>query len=929
MSEIKVNLPKTKLAMKANLPNKEPDILKYWDTINLYELQKQTFSKREKFILHDGPPYANGDIHIGTALNKVLKDIVVKFQSVGLQKYSPYVPGWDCHGLPIEWKIEELNKKKGVDKTKLSVNEFRGQCRDFASKWIDIQKNQFKRLGVIGDWENYYSTMSNEAEAIIAKEILKFLKNGGLYKGYKPVLWSVVEKTALADAEVEYKDKVSNTIYAKFKINKKFKNHDNISVVIWTTTPWTIPCNRALCYNSKYNYTILNISHNNIEEKVIVATDLIDNFIKENDIKKYKKIETFIGSEFNNTKCIHPFKEYGYDFEVPMLDGEYVTLEQGTGIVHIAPSHGPDDFHLSLKNKILVENTLEDDGTYTDKIKKFKGVHIYKADKIVIDELKKTSSLISAGEYKHSYPHSWRSKAPLVHRATPQWFISMEKNNLRSSALKAIGKTSFYPEIGKNRLEGMIESRPDWCISRQRFWGVPLPIFVNKKTEKPLVDEKVFDNIFNIFKSQGSDSWFKLPAQEFLTNKYKSEDYHQVKDIVEVWFDSGSSHTYVLEERKNLNWPADMYLEGSDQHRGWFHSSLLQSCGTRGEAPYKNILTHGFVVDGKGQKMSKSLGNVVSPDEIIKKYGADILRLWVVASDYSEDLRLDNSIINHHAESYRKIRYTFRFILGNLNDQLNLDEIKNTKLNKNFDEFDTYILCLISKLDKQFTELSKQFAFHKIYIEVLNFCINDLSAFYFDIKKDSLYCDAVESDKRKNTILILKHIFYFLLKWLSPILAFTTEEIFGLIKKPDEKSIFLVNFNSLDQLVDLKAYNEEKWDYLKKVKSEVNNEIEIMRNNKTIGSSLETQIEFTIENEVKKYFEKINLSDFFITSDAKIALNDQSFDKVIENKNVKGLKIIINKAVGIKCIRCWKYFVNDKSVDKKLCKRCESVQNAI
>ena len=929
MSEIKVNLPKTKLAMKANLPNKEPDILKYWDEIKLYELQSKMFSNREKFILHDGPPYANGDIHIGTALNKVLKDIVVKFQSVGLQKYSPYVPGWDCHGLPIEWKIEELNKKKGVDKAKLSINEFRHQCREFAEKWIDIQKSQFKRLGVIGDWENYYSTMSNKAEAIIAKEILKFLKNGGLYKGYKPVLWSVVEKTALADAEVEYKDKLSNTIYTKFKIKKNFRKHENINVVIWTTTPWTIPCNRALCYNSKFNYTILNIHHNNSDDKVIVANDLIDNFLKENNIEKYNKIESFSGTEFKNTICEHPFKQYGYEFDVPMIDGDYVTLDQGTGIVHIAPSHGPDDFHLSLKNNIKVENTLSDDGTYTDKIKKFSGTHIFKADKIVIEELKKTSSLISAGEYKHSYPHSWRSKAPLVHRATPQWFISMEKNNLRSSALKAISNTSFYPEIGKNRLEGMIESRPDWCISRQRFWGVPLPIFVNKKTEKPLIDDAVFQNIFDIFKSKGSDSWFSLPAQDFLTKKYNSEDYHQVMDIVEVWFDSGSSHTYVLEERNNLNWPADMYLEGSDQHRGWFHSSLLQSCGTRGEAPYKNILTHGFVVDGKGQKMSKSLGNVVSPDEIIKKYGADILRLWVVASDYSEDLRLDNSIINQHAESYRKIRNTFRFILGNLNDQFNFKDIKNEKLKSNFDEFDIYILSLISKLDNNFTEFSKQFAFHKIFIEILNFCINDLSAFYFDIKKDTLYCDDLESNKRKNTITVLKYLFYFLIKWLSPILVFTTEEIFGLIKKENDRSIFLVNFNYLDKLVDLKNFDKEKWDYLKKVRSEVNNQIEIMRNKKEIGSSLETKIKMNINEKFTKYFKNIDLSEFFITSGAEFLTNDQSFDKVLENKNIKGLKILLEKADGKKCPRCWKYFKIITDNNKELCKRCESVQSGI
>ena len=632
MSDVKVNLPKTQLGMKANLPVKEPELLKLWSDIGLYEQQRSQSLEKEKFVLHDGPPYANGNIHIGTALNKILKDIVIRYQQL-LGKNAVYVPGWDCHGLPIEWKIEEEYKKKGKDKKNISIIEFRKECRDFAASWIATQKEQFKRLGVEGDWKNPYMTMSKEAEAQIAVEILKFLKNGGLYNGFKPVLWSVVEATALADAEVEYADHKSNTIFAKFPIQGKFQNLEDVKIIIWTTTPWTIPCNRALAFNSSFEYSLLEIVQDGEKDTIILASKLINEVLQSCNITEFKVIKSFSGSDFKNLKCSHPFKNYGYDFDVPLLDADFVTLEQGTGVVHVAPSHGPDDFNLGLKNNIKAENTIDDNGHYTSIIKKFEGMHIFKADKIIIEELKLNRRLLGSGSLTHSYPHSWRSKAPLVHRATPQWFISMESNDLRKVALKAIDNTRFYPAVGKNRLRSMIETRPDWCISRQRFWGVPIPIFVNIKTKEPLIDEDIFKIIETTFQDEGSDAWFSKEAQYFLGPKYKAEDYKKVNDIVEVWFDSGSTHSYVLEKRKDLKWPADLYLEGSDQHRGWFHSSLLHSCGTRGRAPYESILCHGFVVDGKGQKMSKSLGNVISPDDVIKKYGADILRLWVVASD--------------------------------------------------------------------------------------------------------------------------------------------------------------------------------------------------------------------------------------------------------------------------------------------------------
>ena len=494
MSDTKVNLPKTQLGMKANLPTKEPELLKFWSEINLYDNLRSNSLTKEKFVLHDGPPYANGNIHIGTALNKILKDIIIRYQQMS-GKNAVYVPGWDCHGLPIEWKIEEEYKKKGKDKKNISIIEFRKECRDFASSWIAKQKEQFKRLGVEGDWKNPYMTMSKEAEAQIAVEILKFLQNGGLYNGYKPVLWSVVEATALADAEVEYADHKSNTIFTKFPIQGKLEELDDVKIIIWTTTPWTIPCNRALAFNSNYEYSILEVLQNDKKEKILVATQLVEQVLKECNISDYKILHSLKGAKLSGAKCYHPFKKYGYDFDVPLLDAEFVTLEQGTGIVHIAPSHGPDDFNLGLKNNIRAENTIDDNGHYTNVIKKFEGIHIFKADKIIIEELQINNSLLGSGTLLHSYPHSWRSKAPLVHRATPQWFISMDTNELRNVSLKAIDNTIFYPAVGKNRLRSMIETRPDWCISRQRFWGVPIPIFVHKKTGKPLVDKEVFEKI--------------------------------------------------------------------------------------------------------------------------------------------------------------------------------------------------------------------------------------------------------------------------------------------------------------------------------------------------------------------------------------------------------------------------------------------------
>ena len=578
MSKFQINLPKTAFSMKANLPTREPEFLEFWDKINLYKELRNSRKGQKKFVLHDGPPYANGNIHMGTALNKILKDIIVKFHQMD-GKDSVYVPGWDCHGLPIEWKIEEQYKKNKKNKNEVPIVEFRKECRTFAEKWIEVHKDQFKRLGVVGDWENYYSTMSYDAEAQIVRELGKFLKEGSLYRGFKPVLWSTVEKTALADAEVEYQDHKSDTIYASFQVKKSnVKELSDSEIVIWTTTPWTIPANKALAYNESLDYLLIKISDSSDfkNRKIVVAEALLESVKKDCNIQKYEILKKIKGKELKDTICKHPFSDLGYDYDIPLLEARFVTTEQGTGIVHCAPSHGPDDFNLCLNNGIKAIETVDGDGKYTKNVALFEGIHIFKANPLVIEKLKEQKKLLANGELIHSYPHSWRSKAPLVHRATPQWFISMESHKLRNKALKAIDDTTFYPSKGKDRLRSMIETRPDWCVSRQRVWGVPLPIFVNKKDKKILVDEDVFENIARIYEKEGSDCWFSDDPQKFLGSKYKAEDYDKLSDIVEVWFDSGSTHSFVLEKRNDLKWPASMYLEGSDQHRGWFHSSLLR-----------------------------------------------------------------------------------------------------------------------------------------------------------------------------------------------------------------------------------------------------------------------------------------------------------------------------------------------------------------
>ena len=912
-------LPKTEFSMKADLPKKEPAILDSWQKNNVYDSLRKDSKDKEKFILHDGPPYANGHLHMGHALNKILKDIIVKYQQL-LNKNSIYVPGWDCHGLPIEWKIEEEYRAKKKNKDDVPVLEFRKQCRDFANKWIDIQKKEFQRLGVIGDWDNPYTTMHYHAEAQIVRELGKFLENGGIYKGHRPVLWSVVEKTALADAEVEYQDHKSTTIYTCFPIEKssepKFSDH---SIVIWTTTPWTIPGNRALAVHEDIDYQSLTINKNDANQKVIIAKDLIENFIQENEISEHTLNFEIKGKELIGLNCKHPLFDSGYDFTVPVLHGDFVTTEQGTGIVHICPVHGMDDFLLGKQHNLELPMTIDEGGIYYEHIPVFAGKHIFKVDQDVCDEINKCNNLISQGVLIHSYPHSWRSKAPLVYKNTSQWFISMEKNELREKALEAIDQTDFFPKQGQNRLRSMIQDRPDWCVSRQRVWGVPLPIFVNKKTGEPLRDNKVIERIASIYEQEGGDAWFNSEASRFLSPDYDSNEFEQVKDVVEVWFDSGSTHSYVLETREDLQWPASMYLEGSDQHRGWFHSSLLESCGTRGRAPFESILSHGFVVDGKGRKMSKSIGNVISPDEIINKYGADILRIWVVASDYSEDLKIDNQIINYQIDSYRKIRNTIRFLLGNLNNFSVNDAVQLEQM----PDLEKYILNKVSQMNTELKSLVQKHDYHGIFVKLLNFCTLDLSAFYFDIRKDSLYCDGKDSLKRRSVATCLHILFDFLSKWFSPIISFTSEEAWQSRHQDNSTSI-------LSQIITEKDFTysysnlEKSFDELKRVRKSVTAALEIKRNEKLIGSSLQAKAIIYIPSEIKQILSTLDLAEMCIVSGVEIK---DIAEKTPSSMNFEEEDIFvdISLAEGDKCQRCWTILPEVKDNQDHLCSRCDNV----
>ncbi|MDC0348968.1 isoleucine--tRNA ligase [Alphaproteobacteria bacterium] len=901
--------------MRANLPALEKDILERWEKINLHGSIKEQSKGRDLFVLHDGPPYANGHLHLGHALNKTLKDVVIKYKRLQGKKV-PYVPGWDCHGLPIEWKIEESYRAQKKDKDAVPILEFRQECRSFAQKWVDTQKKEFKRLGILGDWDTPYLTMTNEAEAGIVKQLHTVMMQGNLYKGLRPVQWSVIEKTALAEAEIEYKEKTSSSIHVLFPfVNTEGSDLENVSALIWTTTPWTIPANRAIAYLEKATYAIVQ-GENTV--KFLVAQDLISSLEKEMSMV-LTILKTLKGSDLKGIKAHHPFHSLGYDFEVPLLAGDHVTLDQGTGLVHTAPSHGVEDFELGKQHNLEIPELIGGDGLYYDHVPLFGGHHVFKADKVVIEKLIDQKSLLNESKITHSYPHSWRSKAPLIYRTTSQWFISMEHDDLRKKALKNIEKVSWYPQQGKNRLASMVKGRPDWCLSRQRSWGVPIALFVSKKTGLPLRDSEVNDRIYKAMQTEGADAWYAKSPQEFLGKKYNASDFEQVTDILDVWFESGTSHAFVLENHPDLKWPADLYLEGLDQHRGWFQSSLLHSTATKDSAPYKSVFTHGFVVDENGYKMSKSVGNTVNLDDVLEKHGADILRLWVIGSDYFDDLRIGDEIIKRQKDIYRKIRNTFRFLLGNLSEFSEKKSVEYTHL----PELEKWILHRLSELDEKVRKDISTYDFHSLFTHLYAFCVNDLSAFYFDIRKDSLYCDDQKSKDRLSVQTVLHTVFRYLCKWLAPILTFTIEEAWTTYFP--ESSIFLQTFDGIPPQWHQPSLGS-KYKLLRNIRRVVTGAIEEKRAKGEIKSSLQAQVTIAVkDSEVLDYLNSIPLADFCITSAATVECKDPPKDAyVIED--VENVAVSVNEAPGNKCVRCWKIL---PEVDhSEICLRCkEAVKN--
>ncbi|MCZ6838688.1 MAG: isoleucine--tRNA ligase [Alphaproteobacteria bacterium] len=926
-----VFLPSTEFPMRAGLPKKEPELLARWSSMDLFAKQREHSRGRDKFILHDGPPYANGNLHIGHALNKILKDVINRSQQM-MGKDANYVPGWDCHGLPIEWKVEEEYRAGGRNKDDVPILEFRQECRDFAQRWVEVQSQEFQRLGVIGDWANPYTTMTHHAEAQIAREIGKFAMNGGLYRGARPVLWSVVERTALADAEVEYEDYKSPTIYVRFPVlAAKLPALEGAGVMIWTTTPWTIPGNRAIAFGENVDYVVFDVTEvaedavAKVGDRLVAAAELLETFRSDCGLEGIAEVARVKGSVLAGTVCAHPLRGQDFDFDVPLHAGDFVTTEQGTGFVHIAPSHGEDDYRLGLSHGLPVPDMVDEDGSYFDHVPLFAGMLVLtddgkdgNANGGVIKALIGAGQLLAKGSLRHSYPHSWRSKAPLIFRNTAQWFISMDANDLRNKALTAIDDTRFVPRAGKTRLRSMIESRPDWCISRQRAWGVPIPVFVEKKTGEVLRDQAVFDRIADIFEAEGGDAWFSSPSSRFLGDGYDAEAYEQVSDIVEVWFESGSTHSFVLEDRPELQWPASLYLEGSDQHRGWFHSSLLESSGTRGRAPYDAVLTHGFVMAEDGRKMSKSLGNIVAPQEVIDKYGADILRIWVVSSDYSEDLRIGPEILKHQADLYRRIRNTLRFLLGNL---AGFDDAERVAVAE-MPELERWVLHRIWELDSLVRQCVDDFEFHTLWTALHNFCAVELSAFYFDVRKDGLYCDPTDSLSRRACRTVLDTLFDHLTAWLAPILCFTAEEAWLSRSGGDsDASVHLRTFPGVDANWRDDAL-AAKWQKIRRLRRVVTGALEIERAEKRIGSSLQAAPDVYADDDTVTAMAGVNLAEISITSAASLIAGAPPADAFTLD-DVPGIGVVPKLALGEKCSRCWQYLPDvGTHVHAEICSRC-------
>ncbi len=951
-----LNLPVTDFPMRAGLPNREPGWLERWEKIGVYNRLRGK-EGREAFTLHDGPPYANGHLHIGHGLNKILKDFVVRSQQM-MGRDARYIPGWDCHGLPIEWKIEEQYRKKGRDKDAVDLVEFRQECRAFASGWIDIQRNEFKRLGVTGNWDQPYLTMDFHAERVIAEEFQKFLMNGTLYQGSKPVMWSPVEKTALAEAEVEYHDKESFTVWVKFRVNKTLDDRlAGAYVVIWTTTPWTIPSNKAVVYGAGYSYGLYEITARpeecwaRIGERYIIADKLAADVLGRArlDETMYRRLGDVDPSEIDGV--LHPLHgaEGGdgeWDDIRDFRAADFVTDEEGTGFVHCAPSHGMEEYELyrdlDMLDQVITYNVMDDGGFRAD-LPFFGGTYILSrkggegdANKAVIDKLAEVGGLLARGKIKHSYPHSWRSKAPVIYRNTPQWFAAIDKpvrdgqdqfgTTIRARALTEIDNVKWTPQTGRNRLYSMMEARPDWVLSRQRAWGVPLTCFV-KNGAKPhdpdflLRDAAVNARILEAFEAEGADAWYEPGAKErFLGNDAKPEDYEQILDILDVWFDSGSTHAFVLRDREDGSDDgiADLYLEGTDQHRGWFHSSLLQSCGTNGRAPYRGVLTHGFTLDEKGIKMSKSLGNTIVPDQVVKQYGADILRLWTAQTDYTADQRIGPEILKGVADSYRRLRNTMRFMLGNLATFSEEDRVDPAEM----PELERWVLHCLAELDHRVRTGYAVYDFQGVFRAIFEFATQDLSAFYFDIRKDALYCDG-PSDRRNAARSLLDILFHRLTTWLAPILVFTMEEVWLERFPGDESSVHLIDMPETpnDWLDEPLA---AKWSGIRRVRRVVTAALEIQRQDKVIGASLEAAPVVHVEDAgAVDALSTVPFDDICITSAISVT-SDPAPAEAFRLPETEGVGVVFERANGEKCQRCWKFLPDVGSHGHAgTCARCD------
>ncbi|MBW2038042.1 MAG: isoleucine--tRNA ligase [Deltaproteobacteria bacterium] len=908
-----LNLPQTPFPMKANLPKREPEILKSWEEKRLYDEILKAARGREKYILHDGPPYANGHIHMGTALNKILKDIIVKAKFMaGFD--SVYVPGWDCHGLPVE---HEVDKMLGGDKEGMSKSEIRRLCRDYATKFIDIQRGEFKRLGVLGEWDNPYLTMNYEYQATIVREFGKFVQGGYLYKGKKPVYWCATCKTALAEAEVEYAPHRSPSIFVKFPMVSDLGEMypslqgKKVSVIIWTTTPWTIPANLAIALHPTYKYVAVEVD----KEVYIVAEGLADIVMDTLRIKDYQVLETFLGGELEGLKCRHPF----LDRESVIILADYVTLDAGTGCVHTAPGHGQEDYESGLKYGLEIYAPVDDNGKFTPEVEFFAEEFVFDTNPHVNAKLAEVGALLKEEEMEHSYPHCWRCKNPIIFRSTEQWFISIDHNGFREKALKGIEEVKWIPQWGKERIYGMVANRPDWCISRQRVWGIPIVAFYCEGCGETLLKKDIIDFVANRFAQEGADIWFDESAQKLLPPGTTcphcgGEKFRKESDILDVWFDSGVSWAAVLERRDDLRFPADLYLEGSDQHRGWFHSSLLAAVGARGVPPYTSVLTHGFVVDGEGKKMSKSAGNVVAPDEVIQGFGAEILRLWVAAEDYRDDIKISQEILDRLTEAYRRIRNTWRYMLGNLYD---FDPHLHAMPYEELLEIDRWILDRFQRLVKRVSKAYEEFEFHTIYHSVHNFCVVDLSSLYLDILKDRLYTSSSSSRKRRSAQNTIYHILTGMVRMMAPILSFTAEEVWQHLPKEggEEVSVHLASFpKPVEEILDKTI--EERWERLWEVREEVTKALEKARQQKVIGHPLDAKVRLKAPKRLYDFLREFGpeLREIFIVSQVELVGDRGSAELTVE----------VGRADGEKCQRCWVY---DKSVGTnkehpEICQRC-------